>query len=58
MKRVNVCRIDSSHGEIHIILEETPSTEHSEYKIDSEIADIKRSSKEEAAKPLFLFREE
>ncbi len=41
MKRVNVSRIDSSHGEMHIIQEETLSTEHSEYKKDSEIADIK-----------------
>jgi len=55
MKRVNVSRIDSSHGEMHIIQEETLSTENSEYKKDSEIADIKRSPKEEAAKSPFCF---
>jgi hypothetical protein len=58
VKRLNVCRIDSSYGEIHIILEDPLSAECFECQKDSDIDDIKRSSKKEATKPLFLFREE
>jgi hypothetical protein len=58
MKKLRVSRVDSSDGEIHFILEEFLSLEHSEYFKDSDVAEIKRISRKEAAKPLVLFREE
>jgi hypothetical protein len=58
MKKMRVGRVDSSDGEIHIILEEFVHTEPSEYFIDFDIAKIKRISRKEESKPLLLFREE
>ncbi len=58
MKRLRVNRVDSPNGEIHLILEEFQPSEHSEYFKDSDVAEIKRISRKEAAKPLVLFREE
>jgi hypothetical protein len=58
MKKFRVNRVDSSDGEIHFILEEFLPIEHSEYFKDSDVAEIKRISRKEAAKPLVLFREE
>ena len=59
MKEFKVNRVDSSNGEIHfIILEELQPTEHSDYLKNPDLAEIKRISRKEAAKPLILFRKE
>jgi hypothetical protein len=58
MKRLRVNRVDSPDGEIHFILEEFQPSEHSEYFKDSDLTEIKRISRKEAAKPLILFRED
>jgi hypothetical protein len=58
MKRLKAYRVDSPNGEIHFVLKESQSFEHSENFKDSEIAEIKRITRKEAAKPLILFREE
>ena len=56
MKRLKVCRVDSSDGEIHLVIEETQTSEH--YECLADVAEIKKVSKKEAAKPLVLLREE
>ena len=58
MKKLRVNRVDSPDGETHFILEECQSSEHSEYFKDSDLTEIKRISRKEAAKPLILFRED
>jgi hypothetical protein len=58
MKKLRVKWVDSANGEIHFILEESQPSEHSEYLKDSDLIEIKRISRKEAAKPLILFREE
>ncbi len=58
MKKLRVSRVDSSDGEIHFILEEFLHIERSEYFKDSDMAEIKRISRKEAAKLLALVREE
>jgi hypothetical protein len=58
MKKFKANRVDSSNGEIHFILEELQPTEHSDYLEIINLAEIKRISRKEAAKPLILFREE
>jgi hypothetical protein len=56
MKRWRVYRVDSADGEIHLVIEENNVSEKSECFTD--VAEIKKVSKKEAAKPLVLFREE
>jgi hypothetical protein len=56
MKRLRVYRVDSPDGEIHLVLEETEASENCECFTD--MAEIKKISKKEAAKPLDLVREE
>jgi hypothetical protein len=56
MKRLKVYRVDSPDGEIHLVLEEPQTSENCECFTD--VAEIKKVSKTEAAKPLILFREE
>jgi hypothetical protein len=56
MRRLKVFRVDSPDGEIHLIIDETRASEHSECFTD--VAEIKKVSRTEAAKPLVLFREE
>jgi hypothetical protein len=56
MKRLSVYRVDSPDGEIHLVLEETKVTKDSECFTD--LAEIKKFSRTEAAKPLALFRKE
>jgi hypothetical protein len=56
MKSFKVHRVDSSDGEIHLIIEETRAIENSECFAD--MAEIKKVSREEASKPLVLFRKE
>jgi hypothetical protein len=56
VKSLKVHRVDSPDGEIHIIIEETLSFEDSECFAD--VAEIKKVTRKEAAKPLVLFREE
>jgi hypothetical protein len=56
MKKLKVYRVDSSDGEIHLVIEETQASEHSECLAD--MAEIKKVSRKEAAKPLVLLREE
>jgi hypothetical protein len=58
MKKIRVNRVDSPNGEIHFVLEEFQSSDHSAYFKDSDVTEIKRISRKEAAKPLVLFREE
>jgi hypothetical protein len=58
MKKLMVSRFDSSDGEIHFIMEEFLQIELSESFKDSDVAELKRISRKEAAKPLLLFREE
>ena len=56
MRRLEIFRVDSLDGEIHIIIKETQVPENSECFVD--IAEIKKVAKKEASKPLILFREE
>jgi hypothetical protein len=56
VKKLEVFRIDSLDGEIHLVLEEPQTSENCECFTD--VAEIKKISKKEAAKPLVLFREE
>ena len=56
MKRCRVYRVDSPDGEIHLVIEENKDSEKSECFTD--IAEIKKASKNEAVKPLILLREE
>jgi hypothetical protein len=56
MKCLRVYRVDSPDGEIHLVIEENHVSENSE--CFTEVAEIKKVSKKEAAKPLVLFREE
>jgi hypothetical protein len=58
MKRLKACRVDSPDGEIHFVLEETQASEHSKCFKDSDVVEIKKISRKEAAKPLVLFCEE
>jgi hypothetical protein len=58
MKKFKANRVDSPNGEIHFILDELQLTEHSVYLKNPDLAEIKRLSRKEAAKPLILFREE
>jgi hypothetical protein len=58
MKKLRVSSVDSPNGETHFILEEFQNTDHSEYLKDSDLTEIKRISRKDAAKPLVLFREE
>jgi hypothetical protein len=51
-------RVDSPNGEIHFVLKESQSSEHTSNLKDSEIAEIKRITRKEAEKPLILLREE
>jgi hypothetical protein len=56
IKRLKVHRLDSADGEIHVVIEETEVFENCE--CFTNVSEIKRISKKEAAKPLNLFREE
>ena len=56
MKRLKVHRVDSPDGEIHLVIEETRAFEDSECFAD--VAEIKKVTRKETAKPLVLFREE
>ena len=56
MKHCRVYRVDSPDGEIHLVIEENKDSEKSECFTD--VAEIKKVSKNEAAKPLILFRKE
>ncbi len=56
MKHCRVYRVDSANGEIHLVIEENQVSEKSECFAD--VAEIKKVSKKEAAKPLILLREE
>ncbi|MBN1245002.1 hypothetical protein JXA31_05365 [Candidatus Bathyarchaeota archaeon] len=56
MKRLRVYRVDSPDGEIHLVIEENQVCENSECFTD--VAELKKVSRKEAAKPLVLFREE
>jgi hypothetical protein len=56
MKCLRVYRVDSPDGDIHLVIEENHVSEKSECFTD--VAEIKKVSKKEAAKPLVLFREE
>jgi hypothetical protein len=58
MIRLKAQRVDSSNGEIHFVLEDSQSYEHTSNLKDSEIAEIKRTTRKEAEKPLMLMREE
>jgi hypothetical protein len=51
-----VHRLDSADGEIHVVREETEVSENCE--CFTNMSEIKRISKKEAAKPLDLVREE
>jgi len=58
MKKMRAGRVDSSDGEIHFILEEFLHIERSECFKVSDMDEIKRVSRKEAAKPLALVRED
>jgi hypothetical protein len=56
MRRLKVFRVDSPDSEIHLIIEETQTSENYECFVD--MAEIKKAAKKEASKPLALFRGE
>ena len=56
MKSLKVHRVDSTDGEIHLIIEETRPFEDSECFAD--VNEIKKITREEASKPLVLLRKE
>jgi len=56
MKRLRVYRVDSPDGEIHLVLDEPQVSE--DFECFTDVAEIKKVSRKEAAKPLILFREE
>lgn len=58
MRRFRARRVDSSNGEIHFVLEEPRTSEHTDSFKDYDTTEIKKISRKEAPKPLFLFREE
>lgn len=58
MKKVKANKVYSANGEIHFVLEEAFASAHSPKFKKFEKAEIKRLSREEALKPLALFREE
>jgi hypothetical protein len=58
MRKLRINRMDSRNGEIHFILDEFQPSEYSEHPKDFDLAEIKRISRKEAAKPLALVREE
>lgn len=58
MKKLRVRRVDLSDGDMHFVLDESVPPEDSEYFRDSDVIELKRITREEAAKPLVLFREE
>jgi hypothetical protein len=58
LKKLRVRKVDLSDGDIHFVLDESVPPEDSEYFRDSDVTELKRISREEAAKPLVLFREE
>jgi hypothetical protein len=58
VKRLKAYRVDSPNGEIHFVLKDAQSSEHTSNLKDSEIAEIKRITRKEAEKPLILLREE
>jgi hypothetical protein len=58
MKKLRVNRVDSHNGETRFILEEIQASERSELLTDFDMAEIKRISRKQAAKPLVLIRGE
>lgn len=58
LKKLRVRRVDLSDGDIHFILGESLPLKDSEYFRDSTVVELGKISREEAAKPLVLFREE
>jgi len=58
MKKLSVRRVDSPNGETHFILEDFRNIERFENFKNFDVAEIKRISRTEAPKPLYLFREE
>lgn len=56
MKKLAVYRVDSPDGEIHLVLEETRVSEN--FECFSDVVEIKKILRKEAAKPLVLFRAE
>jgi hypothetical protein len=59
MKSCIVYRVDSPNGEIHLVIDENNIFEPSECcECFTDVDEIKKVSKKEAAKPLVLFREE
>ena len=58
MKKLRVRKVDLSDGDLHFVLDESLPLDESEYFRDSNVAELKRISREEARKPLVLIREE
>lgn len=56
MKKLAVYKVDSPDGEIHLVLEETRVSEN--FECFSDVVEIKKILRKEAAKPLVLFRAE
>jgi hypothetical protein len=56
MKKLRVYRVDSPDGETHLVIDEPQASEH--FECFADVAEIKKVSRKEAAKPLVLFREE
>jgi hypothetical protein len=57
MKKLRVVRIYSSDGNIHYLLQESRIFEASENGTNLDVAEIKKISKKDAAKPLFIEHE-
>jgi hypothetical protein len=57
MRRLRARKVDSTNGEVHFILQDSQSSEHSERFKDYEVFEIKKVTRKEATKPLLLLRE-
>lgn len=58
MRKVSINKMESCNGEINFILDEVQSSEYSEHPKVFDLAQIKKISSQESAKPLDLVREE
>jgi hypothetical protein len=56
MKTLKVYRVDSPDGEIHLVIEENRACKHSDCLTN--VANLKKATREEASKPLILLRKE
>ena len=58
MKQVRVVRVDSLNGDTHFVLLESQLPDSGEIAEELDEVEIKRTSKQDASKPLVLVRSE